>query len=315
MRGLAFPPLGRAAPHWPRFPPCRRLPLLRGPASPLRRFPPCARPSLPPLAAPSSSPPCAAATLPPFARLPPLRAALPRRYADPRSASRRSGDGRPRFGHGPAAGAAWRGLRRGLAIPRPAVTPSASTAGLRVELARWRSLALRLGRCPRREDRRGSSRRSAALFRPAGFGWGRARRCGTRQPAASPTPPPIRAQATPSLTRVVQIRLTADFQRRLSVRAFQGHFLGKIGRFWAYGGPRASILPKKRPPKALQAACNSPRVSRSRKTRGHLLFGGLACQARTLDRARHRPDRASAFGTGVRPSAFRGMVSQSSYIF
>ena len=34
---------------------------------------------------------------------------------------------------------------------------------------------LRLGRCPRREDRRGSSRRSAALFRPAGFGWGRAR--------------------------------------------------------------------------------------------------------------------------------------------
>ena len=103
-----------------------------------------------------------------------------------------------------------------------------------------------------REDRRGSSRRSAALFRPAGFGWGRARRCGTRQPAASPTPPPIRAQATPSLTRVVQIRLTADFQRRLSVRAFQGHFLVKIGRFWAYGGPRDPILPKKRPSKALQ---------------------------------------------------------------
>ena len=51
------------------------------------------------------------------------------------------GDGRPRFGHSPAARAAGRGLRRGLAIPRPAVTPSASTAGLRVELARWRSLA------------------------------------------------------------------------------------------------------------------------------------------------------------------------------
>ena len=92
-------------------------------------------------------------------------------------------------------------------------------------------LALRLGRCPRREDRRGSSRRSAALFRPAGFGWGRARRCGTRQPAASPTPPPIRAQATPSLTRVVQIRLTADFQRRLSVRAFSGHYSGSFRRF------------------------------------------------------------------------------------
>jgi len=118
---------------------------------------------------------CAAATLPPLARPPPIGAALPRRYAGP---SLRSGDGRPRFGHGPAAGAAWRGLRRGLAIPRPAVTPSASTAGLRVELARWRSLALRLGRCPRRprgpvpcgqsgprEDRRGSSRRPARLRR------------------------------------------------------------------------------------------------------------------------------------------------------
>ena len=32
-------------------------------------------------------------------------------------------------------------VARGLAIPRPAVTPSASTAGLRVELARWRLLA------------------------------------------------------------------------------------------------------------------------------------------------------------------------------
>ena len=121
-----------------------------------------------------AAPLCAA--FPPYARR--CRAAT----LDPRSASRRSGDGRPRFGHGHAADTAWRGLRRGLAIPRPAVTPSASTAGLRVELARWRSLALRLGRCPRREDRRGSprfqrgsSRRSAALFRPAGFGWGRAR--------------------------------------------------------------------------------------------------------------------------------------------
>ncbi|MDD2363013.1 MAG: hypothetical protein PHH84_08710 [Oscillospiraceae bacterium] len=35
-----------------------------------------------------------------------------------------------------------------------------------MELARWRSLALRLGLCPRREDRRGSSRRSAALSWP-----------------------------------------------------------------------------------------------------------------------------------------------------
>jgi len=50
--------------------------------------------ALPPHAA--AFPPCAAATLPPFARPFPLtRAALPRRYADPRSASRRSGIAAP----------------------------------------------------------------------------------------------------------------------------------------------------------------------------------------------------------------------------
>ena len=104
---------------------------------PPRRVPPI-RPTFPPL--PAAPLPCLP-FLSPHAPATPQAAALPRRYADPRSASLRSGDGRPRFSHGPAAGAAWRVLRRGLAIPRPAVTPSASTAGLRVELARWRSLA------------------------------------------------------------------------------------------------------------------------------------------------------------------------------
>jgi len=198
------------------------------------------------------------------------------------------------FSRGAAAPLRWtlaaRGRRSGMAAPLAATAPplarrcaalsgggpSSPLARLRVELARGALARLRLGRCPRRprgpvpcgqsgprEDRRGSSRRSAALLFPrprsvsGGFGWGRARRCGTRQLAASPTPPPIRAhpdtlRGRDSLTRVVQIRLTADFQRRLSVRAFQGHFLGKIGRFWAYGGPRASISPKKLPQKALQ---------------------------------------------------------------
>ena len=89
LTGFKPPYWGRSRTHLRngcnRFPPCAALP------SPLRRVPPCARPSFPPSAAPSSSPPCAAATLPPFARLPPVRAALPRRYADPRSASLRSG--------------------------------------------------------------------------------------------------------------------------------------------------------------------------------------------------------------------------------
>jgi hypothetical protein len=119
-------------------------------------------------------PPAAAAFLAAFS------CGAARRYADPRSASLRSGDGRPRFGHGPAADAAGRGLRRGRL--------SSPLTRLRVELARGALARLRLGRCPRRprgpvpcgqsgprEDRRGSSRRSAALFGPAGFGWGRAR--------------------------------------------------------------------------------------------------------------------------------------------
>ena len=115
------------------------------------------------------------------------------------------------------------------------------------------SLALRLGRCPRREDRRGSSRRSAALFRPAGFGWGRARRCGTRQLAASPTPPPIRARATPSLTRVVQIRRG----RRISNAACpsapsKAIFRALSGALGAINAPRALFSPSKRSPKALQ---------------------------------------------------------------
>ena len=134
---------------------------------------------------------CAAATLPPFARLPPIRAALPRRYAGPSLRFASLGGWPPPLRPQTRR---WRGVARpspGAGLPRPAVTPSASTAGLRVELARWRSLASASGVAlgvsatrplvadwrirPWRKDRRGSSRRSAALFRPAGFGWGRAR--------------------------------------------------------------------------------------------------------------------------------------------
>ena len=152
-----------------RFPPCAALP------SPLRRVPPCARPSFPPSAATSSSPPCAAATLPPFARLPPVRAALPRRYAGPSLRFASLGGWPPPLRPRPRR---WRGVAR----PAPGAghsSPRRHACGVHG----WapggtRSLALarlRLAQGARREDRRGSSRRSAALFRPAGFGWGRAR--------------------------------------------------------------------------------------------------------------------------------------------
>ena len=213
-------------------------------------------------------------------------------------------------------------LRRRNADPRPAVTPSSPTAGLRVELARPDSLRgrdfarLRLGRCPRREDRRGSSRRSAALFRPAGFGWGRARRCGTRQPAASPTPPPIRARAYALAYAHRSIRLTADFQRRLSVRAFQGHFLGKIGRFGAANGPRASILPKKRPSKALQG-----RLQLAPSVPLRVKLGATCLTAAYLPGADSGPRPAPSRPRGARRDwgrarwALRGMFSQSSRNF
>ncbi len=209
-----------------RFPPCAALP------SPLRRVPPCARPSFPPSAATSSSPPCAAATLPPFARLPPVRAALPRRYAGPSLRFASLGGWPPPLRPRPRR---WRGVAR----PAPGAghsSPRRHACGVHG----WapggtRSLALarlRLGRCPRREDRRGSSRRSAALFRPAGFGWGRALGCGTRQLAASPTPPPIRAQATPSLTRVVQIRRNGGFPTPLVRPRLPRPFFGLFRALW-----------------------------------------------------------------------------------
>ena len=90
-------------------------------------------------------PHCAAASRPPCRDLQaaPHRRGASRRYAGPLPLG--SGDGRPRFGHSPAADAAWRGLRRGLAFLAPPSSRhtswSGSTAGLRVVLARIRSLA------------------------------------------------------------------------------------------------------------------------------------------------------------------------------
>ena len=275
---------------------------------------------------------CAAATLPPFARPSPLtRAALPRRYADPRSASLRSGDGRPRFGHGPAADAAGRGLRRGR-LSSPRQHACGVLGGLRVELARGALARLRLGRCPRRprgpvpcgqsgprEDRRGSSRRSAALSWPPAA----APPCGLRVGARAemryaaarrePTPPPIRAQATPSLTRVVQIRLTADFQRRLSVRAFPGHFSGSFRRFGGYKcPPRLHFTQKMASKGAARPPATRPECPATRETRGHLLNGGLPARRGLWTAPGTVPTARTRSGLGSRLSALRGMVSQSS---
>ena len=133
----------------------------------------------------------------------------------------------------------------------------------------------RNGQSGPREDRRGSSRRPAALFCPrvAGFGWGRARRCGTRQDATSPTPPPIRVRATPSLTRTVQIRRG----RRISNVACPSAPSETIFRSKSVAfGPMEARAPQFCPKNGLRSrcksACNSPRVSRYAENSGPLAF-------------------------------------------
>jgi len=148
-------------------PPCADpfKPPLRGPASPLRRDflkPPLRRRYTAPLCA--ASPLTRGAAAPLRWTLAPLRVA---RGWPPRW--------RPRPRRWPATGgqARWCAALAGAALPRRwRGCGWSSLAGRSLATracARWR------GQSGPREDRRGSSRRSAALFRPAGFGWGRAR--------------------------------------------------------------------------------------------------------------------------------------------
>ena len=155
-------PLGRASPHCAAFPPCAR------PST----FPLLPRPPTALLGAALR-----AATLAPrFARgIRDARAPSTRhRFRPPRSALLRSGlaapasaTAQPLARLGAACAGGWPSSPRRHAFGVHGWAPGGTRS---LALAR-----LRLGRCPRREDRRGSSRRSAALFRPAGFGWGRAR--------------------------------------------------------------------------------------------------------------------------------------------
>ena len=158
-----------------------------------------------------------------------------------------------------------------------------------------------------REDRRGSPRCAwfAALCRalwPCGLRVGA--RAWMRYAAEPPRAQPRLRSALIPTRYAVGTRLRAsfksvdatDFQRRLSVRTFSGHFSASFRRSGPLHGPRACISSQKWPQKALQG-----RRQLVRQPPDHLLFGGLACQARTHDRAWHRPDRAERVGTGVGP--------------
>ena len=248
----------------------------------------------------------------------------------PRGALRHSGH-RPGSGHGPADDAAGRGLRTGLGTS-PAVTPAASTAGLGLNSLAFARSPLPRSKLPRqptrtcarngqsgpREDRRGSSRRPAALFCPrvAGFGWGRARRCGTRQDATSPTPPPIRVRATPSLTRTVQIRP----KRRISNAACPSApsetiFRSKSVAFGPMEARAPQFCPKNGLRRRCKAACNSLRVSRKAENSGPLAFRrpparrGLRAAPGTVPTAQARS------GLGSCLSALRGYDFSISGVF
>ena len=264
---------------------------------------------LPPLRPAFLSPFCAALLKPPLGRSAfPSCAAFPPYARRCRAAAlilaplRVARDSRPRFGHGPAADAAGRGLRRGRL--------SSPLARLRVELARG-ALARHAGLCPSGKAARvkiggvlrGVLPRSSALRASGG---------GARGDAVRGSPP----RAQPRLRSALRLRLrlrasfksaeTADFQRRLSVRAFQGHFSGSFRRFGGYKcPPRLHFTQKMASKGAARPPATRPECLATRKTRGHLLFGGLPARrglrtaSGTVPTARTR----SGLGSGLRPFA------------
>ena len=99
---------------------------------------------------------------------------------------------------------------------------------------------------------------------------------------------------------------TADFQRRLPVRAFPSRFLGSFRRFGGYEGPlRRHFAQKSVSEGAAGRLQLAPSIFAARKSRGHLLFGGLPARRGlwpapgTVPTARTR----SGLGSGLRPSA------------
>ena len=287
-------------PPWPRphvaFPPCAAL------LPPTPRF--LNSPALP-------CPPCR--DLLTAIRAPALRAAID----DPRSASLHSGDGRPAGGHGPAADAAGRGLGRGgLSSPRP---HACGVLGeLRVDLTRPAAAGLarlclrpdlcrsglglprgpvsrhssRSGQSGPREDRRGSPRFAwfAALcralwsgIRRTGFGWGRARKCGTRQNRREPNPASEpRSGCHPRSRAPFKSAENGGFPTPLVRPRLSRPFFVLIPALWGlYRAPAPAFHPKNGLKRRCKAAGNSSRAFSLCKNLGTTCFRRPACQART----------------------------------
>ena len=218
LRRPSFPPIGRASPHAAAFPFCAAL--------------------LPP---PAPRPPVRPTFLSPRCRglLAAFTRGAARRYADPRSASRRSGIAAPASATaqplarlGAACAGGWPSSPRRHAFGVHGWAPG----GTRSRGARSPRGPVPCGQSGPREDRRGVLRgslpRSSAL-RASGGGarWNAVR----GRTAASPTPPPIRARPDTlrgrgSLTRVVQIRRNGGFPTPLVRPRLFSPFFGSFGR-------------------------------------------------------------------------------------
>ena len=88
-----------------------------------------------------------------------------------------------------------------------------------------------------------------------------------------PTPPPIRAQATPSLTRTVQIRQKWRISNGACPSApSKAIFRSKSVALGPKMAPAPQFCPKNGLRRCCKAACNSPRVSRKAENSGPLAF-------------------------------------------
>ena len=119
-------------------------------------------------------------------------------------------------------------------------------------------------------------------------------------------------RAQPRLRSALRLRLrlrasfksaeTADFQRRLSVRAFQGHFSGSFGRFGGYKcPPRLHFTQKMASKGAARPPATRPKCLATRETRGHLLDGGLPARRGLWTAPGTVPTARTRSGLGSRP--------------
>ena len=131
---------------------------------------------------------------------------------------------------------------------------------------------------------------------------------GARGDAVRGSPP----RAQPRLRSALRLRLrlrasfksaeTADFQRRLSVRAFPGHFSGSFRRFGGYKcPPRLHFTPKMAPKGAARPPATRPECPATRETRGHLLNGGLPARRGLWTAPGTVPTAQTRSGLGSRP--------------